>query len=474
MPFNSINFFLFFVSVLVINYSVSIKYRWILGLMSSVAFYAIIDFKSIGLLIFSSYIDYIIGRKIESNIVTRKKKLLIISIVLNISLIFGFKYFNLFNTTLLQLINIYFDDRFTITPYNILIPVGISFYCFKKISYVVDVYRGITKPEYNFGYFLLYTAHFLEILSGPIDRSKNLLPQIRQPLSFEVKNFMKGVMLVLWGLFMKVTIADRLSIYTDPVFNNVLHHNGPSLLFAAYFYSFQIYCDFAGYTYIAIGCGKMLGLELAPNFNLPYFSSSISDFWRRWHMTLSFWFRDYLYIPLGGSRVSIQRRYFNIMVVFLLCGLWHGSNWTFVVWGALHGFFIVLELVTKNTRLKITNMLKIPAKTLNTLQIIITFNLVTFGWIFFRANSLHDAHYVITHLFSNWPNIFLDLNSMAYGLLSIIVLMIVEYIKFRKKLSIDTIFQMPTAIRWSLYYLLIFSIILTGVSSDSAFIYYQF
>jgi len=475
MPFNSIHYFLFFLSVLVLNYALPIKYRWILGLLSSLAFYAIIDVKALGILIGASYIDYYIGIKIEnSHAINKKKKLLILCIVLNILLIFGFKYLNLFNSTVIQLTNSLFDSKYNILHYNIIIPAGISFYCFKKMSYVIDVYRGTIKPENNFSFFLLYTSHFLEILSGPIDRSKNLLPQLGQPMSFEVNNFLRGLLLVLWGLFMKVTIADRLAIYTDAVFNNVVHHNGPSLLLATYFYSFQIYCDFAGYTYMALGCGKMLGLELSPNFNLPYFASSISDFWRRWHMTLSFWFRDYLYIPLGGSRVSQLRRYVNLMVVFLLCGLWHGGNWTFVLWGGIHGFYLIIALITKNIRLNLKGLLGIKPLISKTVQIIITFNLITFGWIFFRANSLGDAWYLVTHLLQNWPNLFLDLNSMAYGLLGVTVLLTVEVLKYTNKISFETIFNIPVAARWCLFYALIFSIILTGVGSNSAFIYFQF
>ena len=475
MSFNSIQFFIFFIIVVIANYIVSRQYRWIIGLLGSLIFYAIIDIKALVILIGSSYFDYKIAINIENcTSQKKKKKYLIFSIIVNISLIFGFKYINLFNSTAIQLINLILDKNISITYYYIIIPAGISFYCFKKISYIVDIYKGITEHEKNFGCFLLYTSHFLEILAGPIDRSKDLMAQLKRPFDFDEKNILKGAMLVLWGLFMKVCIADRLAIYSDAVFNNVVHHYGLSFIIAMYFYAFQIYCDFAGYTYMALGFGKIIGIEFKPNFNLPYFATSISDFWRKWHMTLSYWFRDYLYIPLGGSRVSTLRRYYNLMIVFLLTGLWHGSNWTFVVWGGIHALYLIFSIATKKYREIIIKTTRLKQSVLTIIKIIITFNFICFSWIFFRANTLTDAWYIVSHLFKDWPRVFIDTGSMSYGVLGIMVLLFIEILQYKKKISLNSFFEIPILARWCVFYMLIFSIILTGVDSDSAFIYFQF
>ncbi len=475
MPFNSISFLLFFSAIFCLNHLLARRHRWYLGLAASILFYSLISIKPLLLLIAACLLDYIIGISIpKSENENRRKLLLITSLSVTIFLIFIFKYLNLVNTTTLQLLNSLFDKSFEISHFNLIVPAGISFYCFKKMSYVIDIYKRNIIPERNFALFFLYISHFLEILSGPIDRSKHLLPQLRNPAYFDTNSFQKGLFLILWGLFMKVVIADRLAIYSDAIFNNVVHHNGPSLVLAAYFYSFQIYSDFAGYTFIALGCGKLLGLELSPNFNLPYFSTSISDFWRRWHMTLSYWFRDYLYIPLGGNRVSTFNRFRNLMIVFLLCGLWHGSNWTFVVWGGIHGAYLITALLTKKLRVKLCELLRLNARTITFFNIIITFHLVTFAWIFFRANSLDDAWFFATHLFHNWPNLFIDMSSMAYGAAGIGFLLFFELLRFNNKINIDTIVVLPTSMRWGVYYVLLFTIILLGVGSESAFIYYQF
>ena len=477
MTFNSIEFVLFFISILIFSYSVPLKKRWIIGLAASFLFYALQGIGALAILIGSTTIDYGIGLYMARSKKTAARKLLLImSLMMNLSLIFGFKYLNFFNNSLLFAASYLFNIQHTIQIPELITTLGISFYCFKKISYIADIYQGTIKPENHFGYFFLYVSHFLEITSGPIDRAKNLLPQLKSPTPFDQDSFRCGLLLALWGFFLKLVIADRLSLYTDAVFNNVYQHHGSSLLVAAYFYSFQIYCDFAGYTNIALGCGLMLGLKLAPNFNLPYFSKNISEFWRRWHMSLSFWFRDYLYIPLGGSRVSALRRYLNLLIVFLLCGLWHGANWTFIVWGGIHGIYLVIALISKKTLKRIAEWINLPSPIAKLSKIFITFHLVTFAWIFFRANSLEDACYFIFHLFSisSWPKVFIDVNSMSYGMIGITILLLVETWQYQNKLTLKDFFKLPIVLRWSCIYFLIFSIILAGVSVDNAFIYNQF
>lgn len=474
MTFNSIPFYLFFLLVFLSSFLLSQRYRWIIFLSASCIFYSLLDPKYIVLLIASTLIDYAValflGSKREG---ASKRWALSLSIFLNIALLFGFKYFDLFDGLLISILTIA-GIKISIPNLQIIVPLGISFFTFKKMSYVIDVYRGTIKAERHFGYFALYVGHFLEILSGPIDRAGNLIPQLRQPRELNRADVSAGLLLILWGLFMKVVVADRLAIYTDAIFNNVPHHYGPSLLIAAYFYTFQIYCDFAGYTNIAIGCGRLLGVDLMPNFNMPYLSKSIADFWRRWHMSLSFWFRDYLYIPLGGSRVSNLRRCINYLVIFALCGLWHGANWTFVIWGGLHGCFISVGFITKTVRSKMLKVLSIRDDMLDLIRILITFHLVAFAWIFFRINSFNDAKTFFSHISSGWPVPFLDLNSMLYGIAGIITVACIEIIQYRQQLSLDHFLKMPAALRWACYYVLIFAVILLGVDGDSAFIYFQF
>ncbi len=474
MSFNSIPFCIFFIIVILSSFLLPRRYRWILFLSASCFFYSLLDPIYLFLLIASTFIDYAIAIFLESKREDASKRwALSISLILNLALLFGFKYINLFGGLLISILSI-FGIKMDMPSLHIIIPVGISFFTFKKMSYVIDVFRGTIKPERHFGFFALYVGHFLEILSGPIDRAGNLIPQLRKPRALNSDDVSAGFLLILWGLFMKVVVADRLAIYTDAIFNNVPHHYGSSLLIAAYFYTFQIYCDFAGYTNIAIGCGRLMGIDLMPNFKMPYLSKSIAEFWRRWHMSLSFWFRDYLYIPLGGSRVSKLRRCINYMVIFILCGLWHGANWTFVIWGGLHGFFISVGYLTKAMRSKMLQLYPVRGGILSFIRIFITFHMVAFAWIFFRVNSFDDAKSFFNHIFTGWPMPFLDLNSMIYGIAGIMTVVCVEILQHRQRLSLDSFVKMPVVLRWSCYYVLIFAVILLGVDGDSAFIYFQF
>jgi alginate O-acetyltransferase complex protein AlgI len=474
MPFNSISFSLFFIVILAFSFFINRRFRWIILFLASLYFYSLLNIYYLALLIICTILDFGIAIYLDSRKEPGiRKTALVLSLFINIGLLFGFKYLNLFDSLLSSVLQTS-GLNLSIPHLNIIVPVGISFFTFKKMSYVIDVYRGIIEVERNPLLFFLYVGFFLEILSGPIDRAGNLIPQLKNPENFNPEEASIGFLLILWGVFMKVVVADRLAIYTDTIFNNVGHHYGPSLVLAAYFYTFQIYCDFAGYTNIALGCGRLLGLKLMPNFNLPYFSKSIGDFWRRWHMSLSFWFRDYLYIPLGGNRVSDSRRCLNFMIVFLLCGLWHGANLTFVIWGGLHGLYQSIGFLSKKTRESVVSFIRLPKSVHSVIQILITFHLAVFAWIFFRANSIGDVAIIFKNLPHGWPFPFLDLNSMAYGLAGIIIVTVVDLMKFREKISIESFMAMPVWIRWAIYYSLLFSIILCGVDGESAFIYAQF
>jgi alginate O-acetyltransferase complex protein AlgI len=474
MTFNSLAFILFFLVVLVLSTLTPQNRRWYILLTASCVFYAQLDIRALLLLSTSTAIDYGIAVYIDTHERTALRKIaLAISLILNLTLLLGFKYLNFFTGAVLSLLS-FSGLNLTIPHLSLIIPVGISFFTFKKISYVIDVYRGTIAVERHFGYFALYVSHFLEILSGPIDRAGRLIPQLRQSRAFSIEDVAQGTLLILWGCFMKVVVADRLAIYTDTIFNNIGHHNGPSLVIAAYFYTFQIYCDFAGYTNIAIGCGRLMGIDLMPNFNLPYFSKSIADFWRRWHISLSSWFRDYLYITLGGNRVSKARLCLNFMLIFLLCGLWHGANWTFLIWGGLHGFYLSIGFLTQELRLSIVRILNISRGLHEALQILITFHLAVIAWVFFRANCLADVSYFFGHLLTGWPHPFLDLNSMAYGMTGLCIVTGIEIMQYKWKLSMDHFRNLPLTLRCACYYALFLAVILCGVDGDSAFIYFQF
>lgn len=474
MSFNSLSFFLYLSIIAFLVYTIPLKFRWVILLVGSYIFYAFLDIKSLTVLILSTLVDYFLAIRLGQETSHKiKKYLLLLSLTANIGLLFFLKYLDFLFENIISVISL-LGLEFPLPHYEILAPVGVSFFTFKKMSYIIDVYRGECKAERHFGYFALYVSIFLEILAGPIDRAGKFIPQLKNEMVRKKIDYHGAFLLIFWGLFMKVVVADRLALYTDAVFNNVVHHSGPSLLTASYFYSFQIYCDFAGYTNIALGCGKIIGFKLMENFNLPYLSESVAEFWRRWHMSLSYWFRDYLYIPLGGNRVSTARRCLNYMAVFLLCGLWHGANLTFVIWGGIHGLMISIEYLVKKYSANFFQKLHDLARVQKAIKILVTFHLVTFSWIFFRASKVNDAIYFITHLFQGWNNMFIDSSSMAYGIGGIIIIILIDILRYNDVLTLGRFGQFHPIIRWSIYYALFFSIVLFGVESDKLFIYYQF
>jgi len=345
------------------------------------------------------------------------------------------------------------------------------------MSYTIEVYRGKQRAEHNFGIYSLYVMFYPQLVAGPIERPQNLIHQFYEEHYFEYERVVEGLKLMLWGLFMKIVIADRLAIYVNAVYNNSSRHSGITLLFATIFFAFQIYCDFADYSNIAIGAAKIMGFKLMTNFNRPYFSTSISEFWKRWHISLSSWFKDYLYISLGGNRVSVPRWYFNLFFVFVISGLWHGANWTFIIWGALNGFYLVFAIMTDTWRKKfnqIINLYTLP-RLQRTLQILITFGLSCFAWVFFRANSIDEAFNIILKIFTLKGPFFVgEWRHLLYGIFAIVFLLFIEYrTEYHSQSSLP--FRTNHWLKEQLLYtLLLLLILLIGVFDGGQFIYFQF
>lgn len=493
MLFNTVQFALFFATVTLLYYSIAQKYRWILLLLSSCYFY--ICFIPIYILIlgFTIVVDYFAGILLETTSAKKRKYYLIASLIANIGVLAVFKYFNFINaniTFLLNGINVHNP-----IPYlSIILPIGLSFHTFQAMSYTIEVYRGKQKAEKHFGIYALYVMFYPQLVAGPIERPQHLIPQFYELHSFEYQKIADGLKLIAWGLFKKVVIADRLSILVNQVYDNPTKYQGLPLILATILFSFQIFCDFSGYSDIAIGSAQVMGFRLMNNFNRPYSSRSVAEFWRRWHISLSSWFRDYLYISIGGNRVSVARWFLNLFVVFLISGLWHGAKWTFVLWGALHGFYVISGIILNKLKIPLIKIMHVDRWPLiyGASQKIITFILVTFAWIFFRAKSLTDSLYISTHLFSNLNHeiyeiignagnarfnfLFLNNNKqvLIIALFSIFCLEVVHYFQGRMNLT-NFINRKPVWIRWPIYYIFIILILLFGVFEKSQqFIYFQF
>jgi alginate O-acetylation protein len=387
-----------------------------------------------------------------------------------LGILFFYKYYEFAGsliTDFFSLLNIGID----IPRWNVLLPVGISFYIFQAVGYAVDVYRGTIKAEKNFVVYALFISFFPQLVAGPIERAKNMLPQFREKHKFSYENFDAGLRLMIWGFFMKLCVADRVSTYVDAVYNNYMEHSGVSLLLATFFFTFQIYCDFAGYSLIAIGSSKMMGFTLMENFHRPYFAKSIKEFWRRWHISLSTWFKDYLYIPLGGNRVGHYRHLWNLFVTFLVSGIWHGANLTFVLWGSLHGLYQIVG-IEKNRLLPKVNV----SKRLHTVfNCLVTFVLVMFAWIFFRANDLHSAFSIIAKIFTDRGPLFTGegIPSLLLGFMCIGILMLKE-IKDEMSIKVHALNSKNYWVRIISISLFIAFIILTASFNGGAFIYFQF
>ena len=491
MLFNSTEFIIFFPITLILYWIFPKKYRYICLFIASYTFYMFWNPKYALLMGTSTVVTFLSGILIER--LKYKRTVVAFSFIINLAILIFFKYFDF----LLQNINIVlsaFNIKLIEKPFDIILPVGISFYTFQALSYTIDVYRGEIKSEKNIIKYALFVSFFPQLVAGPIERSKNLLVQVEnldKVKRFDYDRIKEGVLLMLFGYFQKMVIADRAAILVDTVFNSYYEYNSMALILAAVFFAIQIYCDFGSYSLIAIGTAKVMGINLMENFNTPYFARGIKEFWGRWHISLSTWFRDYLYIPLGGNRCSKFRKSFNILVTFLVSGLWHGANFTFIAWGAIHGIFHIIEELLKPIKEKYLNKFNVKTSAFSflVLEIIITFIIVDLAWIFFRAETIHDALYYIHRIFTRidlWAlfdgtlynlglNIF-EMNILIIGLFILISFDLVKYI--RKESIFEFLNKQNLYFRWFVMLFLIFYIIIYGkygVGFDpKQFIYFQF
>ncbi len=501
MLFNSLEFAIFLPVIVGLYFMTPYKYRWGLLLVASYYFYASWKAEYLILIIASTLVDYWAGIRMGS-LSSRKSRrpYLIISLFSNLGLLFAFKYFNFFNESaraVFDSLNIFYD----VPAFDVLLPVGISFYTFQTLSYSIDVYRGRHQPERHLGIFALYVSFFPQLVAGPIERSERLLPQFFRKNDYDHQRTVFGLQQIGWGLFKKLVIADRLALYVNQVYNNPELYTGWTILLATYFFAFQIYCDFSGYSDIAIGTARIMGYDLMENFRRPYFARSISEFWSRWHISLSTWFRDYLYIPLGGNRVVKWRWYYNLFLVFLISGLWHGANWTFVVWGALHGTYLIAGLMTAGFRDKAWAWIGKRFGDLRrrnysaagfgvvfsvervrlVLAVLTTYHLVLLGWLFFRANSISDAFVLLRNMFhfEQGPASALAANAqgpyeLAIAFIAIAFMEGIHLIEERKDNMRSFLLARPWWLRWSLYYAVILAIFMFGEFNLTEFIYFQF
>jgi alginate O-acetyltransferase complex protein AlgI len=477
MLFNSLEFYLFFIATFFVWLLFPAEKRWSVLLMAGYIFYSLWQPWFVLVLIWCTLISWTAGLVIAGAENKRQKKIyLSVVVILNLLPLFFFKYYNFFNETIRDLFSVA-GWRYHGSTLDVLLPVGISFFTFQAVSYCADVYLKKIEAESRIGIFALYLSFFPKLVSGPIERGGNLLHQFRQASRFNMTLFSAGVGLFLWGVFKKMVIADRLGMYVNMVFKDPGSFYGTTAIFASWMYSLQIYCDFSAYMDMAIGCGWMFGIELSRNFNFPYMARSIADFWRRWHITLTSWFRDYIYVPLGGNRVHAGYWACNIMLVFLLSGLWHGAAWTFIFWGGLHGFFYLAGMATSPVRERIKHFLGINGKLEAVLQVAITFNLVSLAWVFFRAGNIKNAFALIWNM---GTHLNLPVRMMASEFSTILAFSAAVFfigmellLYWADQKSIKLLQVIPSYIRYPAYACGLLAITLLGVSSNE-FIYFQF
>lgn len=482
MLFNSANFIIFFIIVLFLYYILPHRVRWIMLLIASLYFYMCWEPALILLILFSSAANYLISNSMRKKEQRVKKRLLILSIVINFGMLFIFKYL-VFASELLNCVFGVLGAEYPIREFNIILPMGISFYTFQAAGYTFDVYRGEIEPQKNWFKFTLFITFFPQLVAGPIERAKNLMGQLFERHFYNVKNIESGLKLMMIGYFKKIVVADRAAVVVDNVYSNAEQFNGISLIIATMLFAVQVYCDFSGYSDIARGAAKTMGIDLTVNFDRPFFAENMKDFWRRWHISLSGWFKDYIYIPMGGSRVSRPRWMFNIMTMFVVSGLWHGANLTFVLWGAINGIYEIIGYY-KHKLYKFTG---IEGKIPKFFSRMAVFCLFSFSLIFFRANNLEDGFYTALHLFDgvaglgNIQYIYETILGFGVGMFnlcvigaSIALLFLMEGLSFKGSI-VETADSLPFVFRFAFYVFLGIFILGTGVfDSGTAFIYFQF
>lgn len=490
MLFNSLEFLIFFPIVTLVYFLIphKVRYLWLLG--ASYYFYMCWNPEYALLMATSTVITYASGFFIDKGKSMLMRKIMVgISFTLNLAILFYFKYFY-FTMDNINMLRDMLGMSALSPKFDVILPVGISFYTFQALSYTVDVYRKELEPEKNILKYALFVSFFPQLVAGPIERSKNLLSQVSERHYFNYARVRRGLLMMLWGFFLKLVIADRAAILVNTAYNNPENYSGILLLVATICFALQIYCDFASYSIIAQGAAKVMGFELMKNFEQPYLSTSIAEFWRRWHISLSSWFKDYLYIPMGGNRRGAFRKYFNLMTVFLVSGLWHGASWHFVIWGAIHGVYQIAGGITKNIRLLTCELMNIDrtAPQYKFFQRLITFTLVTFAWIFFRSDNLTHALLILKRIlteFQPWTiyraglmTLGLDTPNLLVLVISSVVLLFVSSREYSGVSMLDKVENMHLLARWPIYYALIFAVLIFGIYGPgfeaSQFIYFQF
>jgi alginate O-acetyltransferase complex protein AlgI len=486
MLFNSLGFAVFLPIVFILYWFItnnSYKKQNILLLLASYYFYACWDWRFMFLLIFSTLLDYYTGLKMdEADSKAKKKFWFWLSITVNLGFLGIFKYYNFFATSFAELLS-GFGLHVNVWTLKVVLPVGISFYTFHGLSYVIDIYKERIKAEKNFIEYAVFVCFFPLLVAGPIERATHLLPQIKRERTFSYTKAIDGMRQILWGLFKKVVIADTCAQYANSIFANSEAYNGATLALGALFFTFQIYCDFSGYSDIALGTARLFGMELLRNFAFPYFSRDIAEFWRRWHISLSSWFRDYLYIPLGGSKGGTWMKVRNTFIIFLVSGFWHGANWTFIVWGALNALYFMPLLLTNNNRANLETVAQ--GKWLPSFRelaaMITTFSLTVFAWIFFRAESVGAAIIYIKNMFTKGlfqlpdERAFIGTTTNPFfAIFLIAIFMLIEWMGREQQYALAKLgLQWYKPVRWAFYYVLIIAVFLF-MGKEQQFIYFQF
>ena len=483
MLFNSLDFAIFLTAVFILYWFVAqknLKLQNALIVISSYVFYGWWDWRFLSLIIFSTVVDYLVGQKLRTEDQQSKRKVLLwTSIMVNLGFLGFFKYFNFFLENFVDAFSL-FGMQINANSLNIILPLGISFYTFQTLSYTIDIYKKKLEPTKDFIAFSAFVCFFPQLVAGPIERATNLLPQFYKKRTFEYHKAVDGMRQILWGLFKKVVIADNCAEFANQIFNNSIDYSGSTLVLGAIFFTFQIYCDFSGYSDIAIGTSRLFGIDLKQNFANPFFSRDIAEFWRRWHISLSTWFRDYLYIPLGGSRGGTCMKVRNTFTIFLVSGFWHGANWTFIIWGALNAIYFLPLLLTNNNRknLGIVAEGKLLPSYRELFAMLTTFTLTVFAWIFFRAENLNHAFSYIKEIFSETLfriPYFKDGTNSIKIIILVIIFVIIEWLGRKNKFAIEKILQnFNKYLRFFSYSIIIILIFLFYKDGTNTFIYFQF